>query len=174
MGGLDPAKILMILLVALVVLGPERLPRAARQLGSAWRELTRLREKLETEVRGALPDLDLPKIPVIPRHGITGYIAGMMTSTDEKLVTASNTEALDYEDDDARTLPASVAGARGLWVSSANEIQAPSGLPAGWNVVGAESPGYASGSLLSPVPTVPAAGPLVGEGELSFDEPSWN
>ncbi len=80
MGGLDPAKILMILLVAVIVLGPERLPKAARQLGAAWRELTRVRERLEEEVRSALPDLDLPSIPTIPRGGLTGYLTGMMTS----------------------------------------------------------------------------------------------
>jgi sec-independent protein translocase protein TatB len=80
MGGLDPAKILIVLLVAVIVLGPERLPKAARQIGGLWRELTKLRERLENEVRGAIPDLDLPKIPTLPARGITGYIAGMMTS----------------------------------------------------------------------------------------------
>ena len=63
MGSLDPAKLLVILVVALIVLGPERLPRVARQLGAAWRELTRVRDKVTDEVRSAMPDLDLPKIP---------------------------------------------------------------------------------------------------------------
>ena len=80
MGGLDQAKILMVLLVAVLVLGPERLPKAARQLGAAWHELTRVRERLEEEVRSALPDIDIPKIPAMPRGGITGYLTGMMTS----------------------------------------------------------------------------------------------
>ena len=69
MGGLDPAKILVILIIALIVLGPDRLPTAARQLGGAWRELNRLREKFEEEVRAAVPDLDLPKIPTSPVPG---------------------------------------------------------------------------------------------------------
>ena len=42
MGGLDPAKIFLLLVIALVVVGPERLPGAARQLGGAWRELNQL------------------------------------------------------------------------------------------------------------------------------------
>ena len=54
---LDPAKLLVILVLILVVLGPERLPRVARQLGGAWREVTRVRDQVTTEVRNAMPDL---------------------------------------------------------------------------------------------------------------------
>src|SRR5579862_1023238 len=54
---LDPAKLLVILIVALVVLGPDKLPTVARQMGAAWGEIRRFRERLETEVRGTFPDL---------------------------------------------------------------------------------------------------------------------
>ena len=54
---LDPAKLIVILIVALVVLGPDKLPTVARQMGAAWGELRRFRERLETEVRGTFPDL---------------------------------------------------------------------------------------------------------------------
>jgi sec-independent protein translocase protein TatB len=54
---LDPAKLLVILIVALVVLGPDKLPGVARQMGAAWGEIRRFRERLETEVRGTFPDL---------------------------------------------------------------------------------------------------------------------
>ena len=54
---LDPAKLLVILIVALVVLGPDKLPSVARQMGAAWGEIRRFRERLETEVRGTFPDL---------------------------------------------------------------------------------------------------------------------
>lgn len=54
---LDPTKLLVILIVALVVLGPDKLPTVARQMGAAWGELRKLRERLETEVRGTFPDL---------------------------------------------------------------------------------------------------------------------
>ena len=57
MFGLTPIKLFIIIAVALVVLGPDRLPQAARQLGSAWRSLKSLQEKIETEVREAMPDL---------------------------------------------------------------------------------------------------------------------
>jgi Sec-independent protein translocase protein TatA len=54
---LSPEKLLIILVVAVIVLGPDKLPRVARQLGSLWSDLQRLRQRLESEVRGTFPDL---------------------------------------------------------------------------------------------------------------------
>jgi sec-independent protein translocase protein TatB len=54
---LDPAKLLVVLIVALIVLGPDKLPSVARQAGAAWGELRRFRQRLESEVRGSFPDL---------------------------------------------------------------------------------------------------------------------
>lgn len=172
MGGLDPAKLLMILLVAVIVIGPERLPRAARQIGAMWRELTKMREKLEEEVRGALPDLDLPSIPVLPKRGITGYLTSMMTSTTPG-AEAGGALSGDVLDRPGRTSEAAGGAPMLGWVRS-DEGEVPDALPAGWHAVGAPAPGYASGSLLPPVPSVVASGPLSAEGELSFDEPGWN
>ncbi|HVC24993.1 MAG TPA: twin-arginine translocase TatA/TatE family subunit [Acidimicrobiales bacterium] len=77
MGFLDPAKILVVLVLALIVLGPERLPKAARQLGAAWRELTRVRDQVTEEIRSAIPDLDLPNIPRLPTNMVSGFIADL-------------------------------------------------------------------------------------------------
>jgi len=52
--GLSPIHMLVVLLVALVVLGPEKLPDAARQAGRAFAELRRWSAHFESEVRGAL------------------------------------------------------------------------------------------------------------------------
>lgn len=54
---LSPPKLLMILVVALIVLGPDKLPSAARRVGAMWSEFKRWRTHLETEVRSAFPDL---------------------------------------------------------------------------------------------------------------------
>ena len=54
---LSPAKLLVLLVIALIVLGPEKLPQVARQLGAAWGDLRRFRTRLESDVRGAFPDL---------------------------------------------------------------------------------------------------------------------
>jgi hypothetical protein len=76
-GFLDPGKILVILVLALIVLGPDRLPKAARQAGAAWRELTRVREQVTEEIRSAMPDLDLPNIPRMPTNVVSGFIADL-------------------------------------------------------------------------------------------------
>jgi sec-independent protein translocase protein TatB len=192
MGGLDPVKILIILMLAVIVLGPERLPKAARQLGAAWRELTKLRERLESEVRSAMPDLDLPKLPVPPQRGITGYLTGMMTSTTPSsseataaVGTAEVTAAPALDILGSSTRPgarpatdiahAGSARPRAGWRSTAREATAEhSELPAGWQVIGAPGPGYASGSNLAPVPSSAASAQLGIEASISFDEPSWN
>lgn len=54
---LSPAKLLVVLVVAIVVLGPDKLPKVARQVGSLWGDFRRLRQRLETDVRGNFPDL---------------------------------------------------------------------------------------------------------------------
>jgi sec-independent protein translocase protein TatB len=54
---LSPAKLLVILVIALIVLGPDKLPNMARSIGAAWHDLRKLRGRLESEVRGAFPDL---------------------------------------------------------------------------------------------------------------------
>jgi sec-independent protein translocase protein TatB len=78
MGSLDPAKLLMILVIALVVLGPERLPKVARQIGGTWHELQKLREKAESEIRSAMPDLsDLPRLPTSPTSSLSGFLSDL-------------------------------------------------------------------------------------------------
>src|SRR5665811_1549977 len=54
---LSPPKLLMILVIALIVLGPDKLPAAARRIGAMWHEFTRWRAHLEREVRATFPDL---------------------------------------------------------------------------------------------------------------------
>ena len=54
---MSPIKIMVIVAVALVLLGPDKLPEVAHKLGSSWRALKRLQERVETEVRSAIPDL---------------------------------------------------------------------------------------------------------------------
>lgn len=199
MGGLDPAKILIVLLVVVIVLGPERLPKVARQLGSAWRELTKIRDRLEKEVRDAMPDLDLPPIPTLPTsRGIAGYLGNMMMSAGSSTAAAGDVSTTDaaastpllgslgaggndvFNGSRPGAEPASeTGGARSprptsQWRTSYEPAPEYSELPAGWHAVGARGPGYASGSNLAPVPSSAAYGPLDAEALVSFDEPSWN
>ncbi len=57
MFNLDPGKLLVIAVVAIILLGPDRLPQFARQVGSAWRSFTEFRHRVESEVRSSMPDL---------------------------------------------------------------------------------------------------------------------
>ncbi len=57
MFGVNPIKIMVIVAVVLLLLGPDKLPEVAHKLGSSWRALKRIQERVESEVREALPDL---------------------------------------------------------------------------------------------------------------------
>jgi sec-independent protein translocase protein TatB len=54
---LDPAKLLLIAVVALVVLGPDKLPSAARKISSLLKDLQKMRASLETEAKKFTGDL---------------------------------------------------------------------------------------------------------------------
>jgi sec-independent protein translocase protein TatB len=69
---LTPAKIMVVLVVALIVLGPEKLPGVARQLGALWGDLRRWRSRIESEVRGVFPDLP-------PTHEVAQVVRSPLT-----------------------------------------------------------------------------------------------
>lgn len=56
MGNLGGLEVVVILLVALVVLGPSKLPHAARQVGRALTELRRISSGFQKEMREAMAD----------------------------------------------------------------------------------------------------------------------
>jgi sec-independent protein translocase protein TatB len=90
---LDPAKLLVILVVALVILGPERLPQVARQLGGAWRTLTHLREQVSDEVRKVIPEMDLPNLP---RAGaVTSFLTDLTRPPTPTARTSGSDEDVD-------------------------------------------------------------------------------
>ena len=67
MGPVGPTEILVVLVVALIVLGPTRLPEAARSVGRAFREFRRVTGGFQDELRGALePEPDYPTAPTTP------------------------------------------------------------------------------------------------------------
>ena len=54
---LSPPKLLVILVIALIVLGPDKLPSVARRIGAFWSDFARWRTQLESEVRSTFPDI---------------------------------------------------------------------------------------------------------------------
>ena len=132
MGALDPAKILMILVIALIVLGPEKLPRVARQLGAGWRELVKFRERMEAEVREALPDVDLPRIPTSPRAAVAGFLSDLTTPLSEPLAAdgaGSDEEGSAPAPADGTASPAGTAPAPPVPAMGANAAPAAKGRP---------------------------------------------
>lgn len=54
---LDPGKLLIVGVVAIILLGPDRLPQVAGQVGGTWRSFSDFRSRMEAEVRSNIPDL---------------------------------------------------------------------------------------------------------------------
>jgi sec-independent protein translocase protein TatB len=61
---LDLSKVVVIMVFALIVLGPERLPQAARTLGALWRDLVNFRERVSEEVSRHIPPVEEVKSPL--------------------------------------------------------------------------------------------------------------
>jgi TatA/E family protein of Tat protein translocase len=54
---ISPLKVLIVLVVALLLLGPDKVPQAARQIGAGWSAFRRFRQRMEEEIRETVPDL---------------------------------------------------------------------------------------------------------------------
>ena len=71
MGSLGAPEILVILVVALLVLGPDRLPEAARQAGRFIAEARRMSSGFQAELRDALnTPVAGPPVPPGPSPGV--------------------------------------------------------------------------------------------------------
>jgi sec-independent protein translocase protein TatB len=170
-GGLDPAKIFLIVVIALIVVGPERLPGVARQLGGMWRELNRLRAKFEQEVRAAVPDLDLPNIPTSPSRAITGYLTGLVSGQADTSVagTASSAEQAVAEPAYGGTAVTSARSSRGPRLTKGQQ----QGAPSSWQpLLGRQ--GSASARRPPSMPSSSSGGSLSADTVFVFDEPSMN
>jgi sec-independent protein translocase protein TatA len=53
---LGPAEILMVLVVALVLFGPKKLPEVSRQVGGALRELRKIQDTVQSEMRSVIDE----------------------------------------------------------------------------------------------------------------------
>jgi len=70
-GSIGPLEIVVILVVALVVLGPNRLPDAARSVGKAMAELRRMTTGFQSEVRDAFAEPPTPaRRPTVPAEPV--------------------------------------------------------------------------------------------------------
>jgi sec-independent protein translocase protein TatB len=65
MFGINPMELMIILMVALIVVGPKRLPEIGRTIGRAFSELRRVQEEVRDTIRFDLED-DEPEPPTRP------------------------------------------------------------------------------------------------------------
>lgn len=65
MFGINPMELMIILMVALIVVGPKRLPEIGRTIGRAFSELRRVQEEVRDTIRFDLEDDD-PEPPTRP------------------------------------------------------------------------------------------------------------
>ncbi len=59
MPSLGPAEILVILVVALLVFGPNKMPEIGRQLARGVREFRKVQQHLSSELQGVVSELDV-------------------------------------------------------------------------------------------------------------------
>jgi sec-independent protein translocase protein TatB len=92
---LDPTKLLIIAVVAVILLGPDKLPQVARQAGAAWRSFNDFRHRMEAEVRTTMPDL--------PSTSDIARLARSPTALLDHLSTMNGTSADPPRDESAET-----------------------------------------------------------------------
>jgi Sec-independent protein translocase protein TatA len=72
-GNLDPEKLLVLLVIALLILGPSRLPSTARRMGELWREISEVRAQMNRELQRTLPYRN------VARRGAPGALSSIWT-----------------------------------------------------------------------------------------------
>jgi len=109
---IGPAEILVILFVALIVFGPQRLPEVGRQVGSMMRELRRIQDTVRGELDSVLhPDLSPDLGPSYdegaepPDHSALDHTA---PDTPDPIATRTGSAEIVGPDDEP-TAPAQVA-----------------------------------------------------------------
>ncbi len=75
-------EFLVIALIALIVLGPQRLPDAARQVGKVMGDLRRVSSGFQAELKGAINEADPPA--TTPRRDVLGTKAAEEVPADTK------------------------------------------------------------------------------------------
>ncbi len=173
--GISPEKILVILFVALIVLGPDKLPDLARKVGKAWGDLRHYRESLESEVRGAFGVAEDTNPFASPLSFLTDPPATRPAGDAQSAQTTNGTAPVNNEataggltpaPSDSHVVPASVspgAGTADDWAAT---------VTAGWDAIDAPAPISEAGPTESPrsdesdqphrgVTATPGPGPVV-------------
>jgi sec-independent protein translocase protein TatB len=162
---LDPAKLLIIAVVAVILLGPDKLPQVARQVGAAWRSFSEFRHKMESEVRSSIPDLpssaDIARLARSP-SALLNHLSSMDADPSSTASTAPPTDSTSAESPTVSISPDAPTSANGATsvtsadasVTSADTVRDESPL------TGVPIAAPDTVQPVSPVPTVPTTSPL--------------
>jgi sec-independent protein translocase protein TatB len=160
---LDPGKLLVIGVVAIILLGPDRLPQVARQLGGAWRSFNEFRHRMESEVRNTMPDLPP-----------TSEIARLARSPSALLNHLSNMSSDEAPDGSFQppTLPSeNGAAAAGTGVAGADAETSPAATQPSAGA-DAQAPTPRPAPSVTPMPPTPASAPNHAERPPRASRPS--
>ena len=76
MGSIGTAEVIVVLVAALLILGPQRLPGAARQVGKAITEFRRMANGLQDDVKAAFTeDQEPPRYPTPPPSAVDAALS---------------------------------------------------------------------------------------------------
>ena len=70
MPSLGPAEILVILVIALLVFGPNKMPEIAKQVGKGFREFRRVQQHLKSELRDVVSEFDSPSTATVDQQAV--------------------------------------------------------------------------------------------------------
>jgi sec-independent protein translocase protein TatB len=161
-GDLSPIKILVVLVVALVVLGPEKLPDMARKAGKTWNDLRRFRDQMHTEVREVIGDVPgLDQVHRLP--GIRSTMAASLLAPSPRPAAPAG----------AAPAAAPLGGAGSPAPGTASAPSSAGGTGAGRPPVGPRSEGEGGGSVGPPRRRLAPPGPAEGS-VLGPDDPGLN
>ena len=94
MGNLDPTKIAIVLIVALLVLGPDKLPGFVKQAGAWWGEFQRIKARLQAEVNGAVSQINTVAAPFSETFtsastSVSGFVQSVFSGTEQPTQSAN-------------------------------------------------------------------------------------
>ena len=101
MFSLNPEKLFVVLIVAMVLLGPDKLPKLARQVGAGWAKVKAFQQRIESEVRETMPDLPSSQEIARMARSPVAYLNSMAASGGDRLVPDPAAPATPADDVDA-------------------------------------------------------------------------
>ena len=115
MPSLGPAEILVILVVALLVFGPNKMPEIGRQVARGVREFRRVQQHLSSELQSVVADLDPTApgpassggdpVPSLPPRDITDTSAADAPAAAAAAPRVPGTDPSPLPSDDADSIP---------------------------------------------------------------------